>query len=138
MMKKKSIWPWAVFGILALSLTAISCAGVTRFVREGGSVGVANIPPIDADADGNVDPGYLAWVSQNFGGVPWLPTVLGLGGLLLAGYARWQDAKNHGVSTENIKANKEEIKEAKVEIAMTDKNVETIAEAAKVPDKALV
>lgn len=127
---KKFLFP-SVFVLLCLGVLA-GCAGIAKFVHTGGSIGVAEVPPMDADGDGQVDQAYLTWASSIGGGiVPWLGPVLGFLGVAGAAYARWQDSKNHAASV----ATQQQIKQ---EVEVTDKNVTTVAEHAKVPEEKLL
>lgn len=135
-MKRKVVWPWVVFAVLAVSLVA----GCATNKPHGG------IPAMDAynnqtgeeEPDGKLDTAYTDYlrlakdaVNTITGGTAAPATnaaeliITGVSTLVVTlGLALMKDKKDK--------------KDVMGEIALTDKNVATVADAAKVPEKDLV
>lgn len=128
-MKRKIVWPWIVFAVLGASLLLPGCALF------------GNVPPPDEwtvlengtmiqQPDGKLDPQFIGHLNAVKGGIDVatggatsLWTTLGVSIITTLS----------GVAVALLKDKKDKAEVMK-EIALTDKNVATVAKAASVPD----
>lgn len=108
---KSRIWPWIVFGGLALSL-CYGCAAL-------------GAPPVDANHDGIIDQSFVDYVAAAKG------TISGVtGGVFDNWLSILEKVAIAGLGIYAFVTKKS--------IAATDKNVATVAEHAKVPEEKLI
>lgn len=134
---KSKIWMMTVLGVLLFSL-CFGCSLITK--------GVGPIPPMDAynnvtgeaGADGKTDQAYTEYihnakitVDAATGGIT--APYSGLGELAITGVTSIAVAIAYA-----LKRDKQDKKDVMDELKVTDKNVETVAKAANVPDAHLL